>query len=271
MSAFLPKRALAVTPHADDITLFAGGTLALWVEQGCHILVVRVTQDEKDSFLHSADETVTINRNEFQNAMQELGVQEICDLGYRDCELMDVPYGELREKLIRQIRKFKPEIILSFDPTTTDDENPDHAVVAKAAADASWASGYPNFHPEHMEQRLEPHTPLGQYYFTRHFVHGETIVNIDRVIEKKIRAALKHKNMLGTVMMDQKQRLAAAGFELSFIKNRSMEDYADYWKALILGAAQLAAQESDYDYAERFRSTLTTDDDPLVQLLSSLE
>lgn len=271
MSHTIPKCVLAVTPHADDITLFAGGTLALWADEGCRILVVRVTQDEKDSLYHSVDQTIAINRDEFHNAMQVLGVQETSDLGYQDCELMDVPYGELREKLIRQIRTFKPEIILGFDPTTTDDENPDHAVVAKATADASWASGYPNFHPEHMEQGLEPHTPLGQYYFTRHFIHGETVVNIGHVIEKKIQAALEHRNMLGTAMMDQQRRLEAAGYNLSFIRNRKIKDYAEYWKALMVGAAQLAAQETDCDYAEKFHSTLIAADDPLVQLLSSLE
>ncbi len=270
MSTFVPRRALAITPHADDITLFAGGTLASWVEEDCDVLVVRVTQDEKDSFILSPEQAAAINLKEFHLAMRTLGVQETCDLDYRDCELMDAPYGELREKMIRKIREFKPQIIVSFDPATADDENPDHIVTAKAAADASWAAGYPNFHPEHMEQGLEPHTPLGQYYFTRHFVHGETVVNIERTLEKKIQAVLEHKTMLVTAMMDQKRRLEAAGFGLPFIKNRNTEDYADYWKALLFGAAQQAAKNTDYDYAEKFRSTLITADDPLVRLLSSL-
>lgn len=270
MSNFIPQCALVITPHADDVTLFAGGTLALWAKKGCRVVVVRVTQDEKDSFYHSVEETIAINRKEFHRAMDALGVYETCDLDYRDCELMDVSYGELREKLIRKIREYKPEIVMSFDPSTKDDENPDHTICAKAAADASWAAGYPNFHPEHIEQGLKSHTPLGQYYFTRHFVHGDTVVNIASSMETKIKAALEHKNMLGTVMMDQKKRLINAGFDIPFISNRSIDEYEDYWKILVSGAAQMAAQNTNHTYAERFRSTLIDNDDPLVLLLSSL-
>ena len=271
MPVFIPKRALAVTPHADDVTLFAGGTLALWAEAGCKILVIRVTQDEKDSFAHSIDETIAINRREFQRAMNVLGVQQTCDLDYRDCELMDVSHSELREKLIRNIREFKPEIILSFDPASIDDENPDHTVVARATADASWASGYPNFHPEHKDDGLLPHTALGQYYFTRHFIQGDTVVDISTTIERKLHAVISHANMMCTVMEDQRRRLEQAGFNLAFIKNRAASNYAEYWKTLVVAAAQMAAGQTAHEYVERFRSTLISDEDPLLQLLSSLE
>ena len=271
MTPFIPKRAMAITPHADDVTLFAGGTLALWIEAGCKVMVLRVTQDEKDSFFHSVEETTAINRAEFHEAMKTLGVLDVCDFDYRDCELMDVPYGDFRGKLIREIRKFRPELILGFDPAVTDDENPDHSVVARAVADASWASGHPNFHPEHKGQDLATHIPQGQYYFTRHFIKGDTIVNISSVMDKKIQAVIKHKNMLCTMMKDQKLRIEAAGFNLPFLSGRSLDDYTEYWEALIVGAARMAACGTGYEYVERFRSTIISSSDPLVQLLSSLE
>ncbi len=270
MTHFIPKRVLAVTPHADDVTLFAGGTLALWIENGCRVSVLRVTQDEKDSFEHGPGEAAEINGREFREAMEALGVHDIVELGYQDCELMDVPYGVLREKLIRAIREFRPEVIVSFDPTC-DDENPDHEIVAKAAADAAWAAGYPNFHPEHREQGLMPHIPLGLYYFTRHFVEGETAVDISSVLSKKLNALCRHQNMLCTMMEDQRRRLEAAGHRFSCFEEPAGEQYEEYWRHLIGAAAKMAAQDTGYEFAERFRSTLVTEDDPLVKALSSME
>jgi LmbE family N-acetylglucosaminyl deacetylase len=271
MNKFIPKRALAVTPHGDDVTLFAGGTLARWASNGCQIMVIRVTQDEKDSLTHSVQDTIAINSAQFQAAMAVLGVAETCDFGFRDCELMDVPYSVLREKFIRKIRQFKPEVIVSFDPSTTDDDNPDHPVVARAVADASWSAGYPNFHPEHRDEGLLPHVPRGNFYFTRDFVTGATVLDIAPFLEQKIEAVLTHQNMMCTLMADQKRRIQANGFSPPFLCERNPEDYAGYWEVIVGGAAQMAAAESDFEYAERFTSTLITKEDQLLQLLSSLQ
>lgn len=270
MNEFMPERALVVTPHGDDVTLFAGGTIAAWTSRGCRVCVVRVTQDEKDSFTHGVAQAIEINGREFRDAMAVLGVAEIVDLGFRDCELMDVPYGILRERLIHAIRAFRPEVILCFDPSLTDDENPDHQVVARAAADASWAAGYPNFHPEHMATGLGAHVPLGNWYFTRHFVAGETSVDISAHLETKIRAVNCHRNMMCTLMQDQKRRLEAAGFKPAFLSGRTPEGFADYWRVVVAAAGGMAAEGTGYEYAERFRSNMVTACDPLVTLLDAM-
>lgn len=265
-------RAMAVVPHGDDITLFAGGTIARWATDGCEILVVRVTQDEKDSFELSVEDTIAANKEEFEAAMKVLGVSQTCHLGYRDCELLDVPYSELREKIIRKIREFKPEVILSFDPGISNDDNPDHLVVARAVADSVWAASYPNFHPEHKDQGLDPYCPLGCYYFTKQFNIGDYAVDITAVIEKKLQAVVEHRNMLRTMLADQKRRIKIAGYNIPAFDSISLDDYEDYWRSLVLGSASLAAAGSDEStYVERFRSTLLTDDDPLVSYLVKMD
>jgi LmbE family N-acetylglucosaminyl deacetylase len=40
---------LLVVAHADDPALFLGGTLALWSRAGWRVIVVRVTDDRRDS------------------------------------------------------------------------------------------------------------------------------------------------------------------------------------------------------------------------------
>ncbi len=266
----VPSRALAVTPHADDITLFAGGTLIRWIDQGCTVVVVRVTQDEKDSFEHSVEDTILRNHEEFLVAMALLGVSTTVTLGYRDCELMDVCYGELREKLIRAIRTFRPVIVLSFDPAFLEDENPDHRVVAVATADAAWASAYPTFHPDHRDYGLEPHTVQGCYYFTREFVRGETVVDIEPVLDRKVRAVVAHRTMMRSMLLDHKARMRRCGFRAPGLEAMSLDDYDAYWNGLVRAAAALAGGPKGLRAAECFRSTVPDQHDPLVAYLMSL-
>jgi LmbE family N-acetylglucosaminyl deacetylase len=267
---FVPERAMVVTPHADDLTLFAGGTLACWIQAGCLVHVVRVTQDEKDSLEHTVQETIQRNGEEFEAAMSVLGVHSIVHLGYRDCELLDVSYGEFREHLIRHIRSFRPQVILSFDPADPTDENPDHRVSATAAADAAWAAAYPNFHPGHRDQGLKPHRPLGCYYFSRHFIRGETVVDISQEMDRKVRALLCQRTMMRTQMADQMARMVDAGFHSPALDKFTLDDFESYWEGIVRGAAALAAEGTGLDVAERFRSTLLTVNDPLVVYLLSL-
>jgi len=267
---FVPARVMAVTPHGDDITLFAGGTLARWIRAGAEVMVVRVTQDEKDSIENSVDETVALNHREFEEAMSVLGVQKTVDLAFRDCELRDVPYGKLRGHLIRRIRDFRPELILSFDPAVTDDDNPDHRVTATAAADSAWAAAYPNFHPEHADANLETHVVRGCYYFTTQFVLGETIVDIGEVLEQKARAVICHRTMMRALLASHQDRVAAAGIHIPALEELRLDDYASYWERLVRAAAALAAQGTEFAAAERFRSTVLTEQNPLVQYLLTL-
>lgn len=43
------KTALVISPHAEDAAAFCGGTLAKLTRQGWKVILVRVTDDRKDS------------------------------------------------------------------------------------------------------------------------------------------------------------------------------------------------------------------------------
>ncbi|MEY5058463.1 MAG: GlcNAc-PI de-N-acetylase, partial [Actinomycetota bacterium] len=52
---------LLVVAHADDPTLFLGGTVARWADGGWRVVVVRATDDRWDSW--GVDEATTVARN----------------------------------------------------------------------------------------------------------------------------------------------------------------------------------------------------------------
>jgi LmbE family N-acetylglucosaminyl deacetylase len=93
-------------------------------------------------------------------AADVLGVTDIVHLGYPDGYLQ--PSLELRRELVRQIRRFRPELVIAQNPQRRTDGNPfiahpDHL----ATGEATLAAVYPaardrlNF-PELLEEGLEP-------------------------------------------------------------------------------------------------------------------
>ncbi len=53
------KTVLVIAPHPDDAEFYAGGTLALWAQQGNRIILVTVTNGDKGSYQHTIQRTGT--------------------------------------------------------------------------------------------------------------------------------------------------------------------------------------------------------------------
>ena len=49
------KTAMMIAPHADDAAAFCGATLAKLAADGWHVILVRVTDDQKDSIGYSVE------------------------------------------------------------------------------------------------------------------------------------------------------------------------------------------------------------------------
>jgi LmbE family N-acetylglucosaminyl deacetylase len=188
---------LVVVAHADDPTLFLGGTIARWADAGWRVVVVRATDDRYDSV--GLDEATTIQRNtaEFAEAMAVLGVHQIVELGHRTDCLADASEVALREQIIRQIRTHRPYALVTFDPHSgVGEDNEDHKVVAAATDEAFWTSQFDLHHPEHLADGLRPHGCFERWYFGRPVHHVTDHVDISGVIERKVDAACCHRTMM---------------------------------------------------------------------------
>src|SRR5262245_40862122 len=89
------QKVLVVTADASNYILAAGGTIAGMAAKGAEITLVRVTNDEKDSYNLPPDETARRTRLESEEAARALGIKEIVPLGYRGAELAEVPFTTL--------------------------------------------------------------------------------------------------------------------------------------------------------------------------------
>jgi LmbE family N-acetylglucosaminyl deacetylase len=142
---------------------------------------------------------VSLREDEQREACRILGVKETIFLDYEDGMLE--PSIAMRRDLTRLIRRHRPEVVLTGDPTvrfygTTYMNHPDHRVAADVALDAVFPSaGTRLIFPELLVEGLEPHEVRQAY------IHGaerpDTYVDIAETLDVKLAALRAHKSQMG--------------------------------------------------------------------------
>ncbi len=133
----IPRRALVVTAHPDDVDFGAAGTIASWVAQGTHVTYCIITDGDAGGFDPDVPRSMipSIRRAEQEAAGRILGVEDVRFLGYRDGEL-EVSQG-LRRDISRVIRQVQPERMLIQSPernwSRIPASHPDHLAAGEAA------------------------------------------------------------------------------------------------------------------------------------------
>ena len=190
------KRALVAIAHADDLLLFIGGTISALISDGWQIGVVRATDDRWDSFKLSESQSIAANKSEFDQAMADLGVKQIFELGLATDQLADFSEVALRMEFIKIIRQFKPYLTITFDPDSyLYEDNEDHKKVAIAMAEANWASGFDK-HPNAGDKQYPPYLPVAKWYFGRQVAKPTHYFDVTKHLPKAIAATQLHKTML---------------------------------------------------------------------------
>src|SRR3990170_7743935 len=110
------RRALVVAAHPDDPDFGAGGTAALWSDDGWEFYYLVCTNGAKGSSDPTMDpeQLVALRRQEQRAAAQRLGVKDVFFLDYEDGELT---YSrQLVGDVVRYIRLLKPYAVFTHDP-----------------------------------------------------------------------------------------------------------------------------------------------------------
>lgn len=194
------SRVLVVLAHPDDPEFFCGATLAKWARQGKEICYLLLTCGDKGSDDPAmTPEALCVDRKEEQlAAAATIGVQDVRFLSYPDGELFNTL--EVRREIVREVRRVKPQIVVSCDPTmyirgSIAINHPDHRMAGAATLDALFpAAGNRMYFPELLADGLEPHFPREIWLS----VTGEpnTWVDVSDTIDIKIRALLRHKSQV---------------------------------------------------------------------------
>jgi LmbE family N-acetylglucosaminyl deacetylase len=157
------RRILCISAHPDDNEFTIAGSVARWAREGRQVAFCLVTSGAAGTNEHtpSNEGLAPVRERESREAARILGVGEVIFLGYQDGVVE--PTLELRRDLTRVIRRFRPDVVVSGDPTVRWYGNeylnhPDHRAVASAALDAVFPSAETRvIFPELLAEGLEPH------------------------------------------------------------------------------------------------------------------
>jgi LmbE family N-acetylglucosaminyl deacetylase len=225
----------AIQPHADDLPLFAAGTVAKLIDEGYVGYLIRTSNDEKAG-PGTTGETVLSNERDNDAVAKELGLQKVFNLGYRNHRMDGISRQEMRARLIFLIRLLKVDTILCYDPWGLYEENPDHYVTAQVVEAACWMAGMSKDYPEHLEAGLQPHSVREKYYFARGPQLVNRIVEITPWIDRKVGANLVNltQGPAGRNGAQLRARLAAQRRRLPILGNDDDTASREYIKHIVL-------------------------------------
>ena len=175
-------RLLACFAHPDDEAFPVGGALAVHAKKGVNVRLITATSGEEgDIRSPGIATTVTlgaIRRAELRSSVRALGLQSLSMLGYRDSGMsgsssnnhtdafINAPANEVVEKIVREIRSFKPQVVLTFEPGGLYG-HPDHIAICKHTTEAFHLANDQNSFTNHASEGFVPFQPSKLFYSAR--------------------------------------------------------------------------------------------------------
>jgi len=242
---------MAIVAHPDDIEFGCSGTLARWAKAGARISYVLCTSGDVGIATGemTREKAMEIREAEQRAAAAVVGATEVIFL--REPDGMVQATMELRKKLVRELRRFRPEVLITGDPQLLWAgegyiNHPDHRAVATAAVDAVFpAAGQPNLFQELEAEGLTAHKVRKVY--VNNWREGDVYVSIDETIDLKVAALKEHKSQMGDWDVEKNIKEWAAerakGHEMQYaelfrvVALESDEDW-EKWKGVVVGRDQ---------------------------------
>jgi LmbE family N-acetylglucosaminyl deacetylase len=247
------KVLLAIQPHADDIPLFAAGTVAKLLDEGYTGHLVRVTNDDMAG-PGTVGETVLANERDNDEVARVLGLQRVFNLNYNNHWMDGVSKPELRLRFIFLIRLLKADTIVGYDPWGHYEENPDHVVTAQCVEAACWMAGGGKDYPEHFAAGLEPHAVREKYYFARGPQLVNRVVDIGPTVDRKVEANLANVTQGPAGRAGERLRAELGGrrLKLPVLGEDDATANREYVKEFVLRANRELGRRHGLEYAEAF-------------------
>ena len=220
--------ALGVAAHPDDLDFGASGTFAKWAKQGasCYYLICTNGCKGSEDPSMTEEKLVRIRRREQMEAGKIIGLKGVFFLDHNDTEL--VADLALKKEVVRHIRKLKPDVVVTTDPTFVYSakrgfvNHTDHRAAGLATMDAVYPMARDRLTFKDLEEEgLRPHKVKALYFIN--FEDGDEVVDISKEVDTKVKALLCHKSQISPD-------------SIKWVKER----------------ARLSGKRSRYEYAERF-------------------
>jgi LmbE family N-acetylglucosaminyl deacetylase len=202
-----PQNILVILAHPDDPEFFCGATLAKWARAGHHITYQLLTCGDK-GFNESTPAEMTTDALCAIRHAEQTAAAKVIGVDAEAVHFMDRPDGylvpdlNLRREIVRVIRKFKPDILVTCDPQTLfapyGVNHPDHRAAGQVVVDAVFpAAGSPVFFPELLAEGYEPHMP--REIWCSLTMQPNAKIDVTETWQTKLEAILQHKSQVAQV------------------------------------------------------------------------
>ncbi len=175
-------RLLACFAHPDDEAFPVGAALAAHAARGVTVRLITATLGEEGEIRQEGaatrDTIGDVRRNELAASAETLGIASHDVLRYRDSGMAGTPPnqhpqayvnadpGPVVERLIREIRAFRPQVVLTFGADGLYG-HPDHIAISRHATQAFHQAANPQVYPQQLADGLAPRQPERLLYSVR--------------------------------------------------------------------------------------------------------
>ncbi len=197
---------LVIMPHPDDSEFGCAGTVARWAREGKRIAYVVLTNGDKGTCDRSltSEKLSAIRQKEQKAAAKTLGVKQVVFLGHPDQGLEDSP--ELRRDIVRQLRLFRPDTVVTLDPYRRYIWHRDHRIAGQVVLDAVYPYARDHLaYPDLLAEGLEPWKVKEMYLTASEDVNKR--LDITDTFDLKMAALACHQSQVGDRIPELTERL----------------------------------------------------------------
>lgn len=181
---------LIIGAHPDDCEIDCGGLAAKYIAAGHQVRFLSVCDGSGGHHELNRNEIAARRWGETRAVAALLGIEyDVWNIP--DCEL--VPDLYTRERMIRYIRAYQPDIMITHRPN---DYHPDHRNTSLLVQDAAYLLIVPNCCPETPALKENPLIMYCSDNFHNPVFVPDVVVDIDDVIEKKLQALDCHVSQM---------------------------------------------------------------------------
>lgn len=235
-------RVLAVMAHPDDAEVRCAGTFARWAAEGKEISYVVVTSGSRGADGRwSEEELGELRETEQRAAANAIGVRDVVFLHQEDGYL--APTIELRREITREIRRFRPEVVVTHNPIRHYGwgNHPDHFAVGEATAAAVYPTARnPMVFPDLLDAGFAPWEVL--WMMTIDAEAPDHFVDITATIDRKIDAIACHASQYDRHYLEFSRRLAKETAREARAAGYPEMEYAESFRLRFEGHPRIGAE-----------------------------
>ena len=205
---------LAIGAHPDDVELSCSGTIAKEISRGKKVGILDLTRGELGT-----RGTPEIREDEAKAAAKILGVSIRENLGFRDGFFKNDEEHQLR--IIQQIRKYQPEIILC---NAIDDRHIDHGRASKLVSDSCFLSALRRIETFEDGKEQKQWRPSYVYHYIQwKNLTPDFVVDVTGFMDKKIESVKAYKSQFYDANVNEPETPISSKNFMDSIKYRAAD------------------------------------------------